>query len=126
MQEGHDTKRPSFGKRTRTAFDRGNPNTNTNSAESAHAYEECEVLAAVQRQAARIHVYGTGIASYRRIYLASDAATVEAANKRRSYAVQLVDATSLSEQQRIADVFTQQSIIPKKVLVNESPVWKRS
>jgi sulfonate transport system substrate-binding protein len=40
--------------------------------------------------------------------------------------VQPVDATSLSEQQRIADVFTQQSIIPKKVVVNESPVWKRS
>jgi sulfonate transport system substrate-binding protein len=57
--------------------------------------------------------------------LGLDAATVEAANKRRSYAVQSVDAASLSEQQRIADVFTQQSIIPKKVVVNESPVWKR-
>jgi len=123
-EEGHDTKHASFGKRTRTAFDRGIPNTN--SAESAHAYEECEVLAAVQRQAAPILVNGTGIASYRRIDLASDAATVEAANKRRSYAVQPVDATSLSEQQRIADVFTQQSIIPKNVVVNESPVWKRS
>ena len=125
-------------------------------------------LAAVQRQAnARILQDGTGLASYRRIYLAStpyaqrradvltvvydelaragewikanpaaaaewnapvlglDAATVEAANKRRSYAVQAVDAASLSEQQRIADVFTQQSIIPKKVVVSESPVWKR-
>jgi len=53
-----------------------------------------------------------------------DAATVEAANQRRSYRVQPVDAEALAEQQRIADAFVQANIIPRKVAVAESPVWK--
>jgi len=53
-----------------------------------------------------------------------DAATVEAANQRRSYRVQPVDAEALAEQQRIADAFVQANIIPRKVAVSESPVWK--
>ena len=53
-----------------------------------------------------------------------DAATVEAANARRSYRVQAVDAESLAEQQRIADAFTAAGIIPRKVLVADSPVWR--
>ena len=126
-------------------------------------------LAAVQRQAqARILQDGSGLANYRRIYLASttyaqrrsdvlaivydelaragewikanpvaaaewnapllglDAATVEAANKRRSYVLHPVDSTSISEQQRIADTFTQQGILPRKVVISDSPVWKRA
>lgn len=124
-------------------------------------------LAAVQRQAnARVLRDGTGLASYRRFYLAAtpyakrrpdvlakvyeelrsagnwikqnpgpaaawnapllglDAATVEAANARRTYQVQTVDAASLTEQQRIADAFAAQSILPRKVAVAQSPVWK--
>jgi sulfonate transport system substrate-binding protein len=124
-------------------------------------------LAAVQRQAgARILVNGTGLAAYRRFYLAAapfaqrradvlaivfaelqragewikanhgaaaewhapviglDAATVEAANARRSYRVQAIDAESLIEQQRIADAFTAAGIIPRKVVVADSPVWR--
>ena len=53
-----------------------------------------------------------------------DAATVEAANQRRTYRVQPVDADALAEQQRIADAFQQAQIIPRKVVVSESPVWR--
>ncbi|MDY0746722.1 aliphatic sulfonate ABC transporter substrate-binding protein [Paucibacter sp. R3-3] len=53
-----------------------------------------------------------------------DAATVEAANQRRSYRVQPVDAEALAEQQRIADAFTQAQVLPRKVVVADSPVWK--
>ena len=53
-----------------------------------------------------------------------DAATVEAANSRRSYQVQPIDSDALAEQQRIADKFTQAQILPKRVVVADSPVWK--
>ena len=53
-----------------------------------------------------------------------DAATMEAANARRSYRVQAVDAESLHEQQRIADAFTAAGIIPRKVVVADSAVWR--
>lgn len=56
--------------------------------------------------------------------LGLDAATVTAANERRSYAVRPVDAESLSEQQRIADAFTGAQILPRKVVVKESDVWR--
>ncbi|SEL39436.1 sulfonate transport system substrate-binding protein [Roseateles sp. YR242] len=56
--------------------------------------------------------------------LGLDAATVAAANERRSYAVKPVDAESLTEQQRIADAFTAAQILPRKVAVQESPVWR--
>jgi sulfonate transport system substrate-binding protein len=52
-----------------------------------------------------------------------DTATVEAANLRRSYRVEPVDAEALAEQQRIADAFTQAQILPKRVSVADSPVW---
>jgi sulfonate transport system substrate-binding protein len=53
-----------------------------------------------------------------------DAATVEAANAHRSYKVQPVDAEALAEQQRIADAFTGAGVIPKKVVIAESGVWR--
>jgi sulfonate transport system substrate-binding protein len=53
-----------------------------------------------------------------------DAPTVEAANQRRSYDVRPVDAPALEEQQKIADSFTQQGILPRKVAVGDSPVWR--
>lgn len=56
--------------------------------------------------------------------LGLDAATVTAANERRSYAVRAVDAESLSEQQRIADAFTGAQILPRKVVIKDSPVWR--
>jgi mono/diheme cytochrome c family protein len=53
-----------------------------------------------------------------------DAATVAAANARRSYAVQALDAASLAEQQRIADAFTAAGVLPRKVAIAETPVWR--
>jgi sulfonate transport system substrate-binding protein len=53
-----------------------------------------------------------------------DAATVEAANARRSYAVQAVDAASLAEQQSIADAFSAAGVLPRRIVVAESPVWR--
>lgn len=53
-----------------------------------------------------------------------DAETVEAANARRSYAVQAVDGAGLLEQQRSADAFSAAGIIPRKVVVADAPVWK--
>lgn len=55
-----------------------------------------------------------------------DAATVEAANQRRSYRVQAVDAEALQEQQRIADAFTQAAILPRRVSITDSAVWRPS
>ncbi|CAM3079568.1 aliphatic sulfonate ABC transporter substrate-binding protein [Cupriavidus taiwanensis] len=55
-----------------------------------------------------------------------DVATVEAANARRSYAVRTVDAAALAEQQRIADAFAAQGILPRKVAVSASPVWRKA
>ena len=53
-----------------------------------------------------------------------DAATVEAANARRSYRVGPVDGESLAEQQRIADAFAGAGIIPRKVVVADAAVWR--
>jgi sulfonate transport system substrate-binding protein len=55
-----------------------------------------------------------------------DAATVEAANLRRSYQVQAVDAAALTEQQRIANAFTRAKILPRSVTIADSPVWRPS
>ncbi|CAN5394976.1 hypothetical protein BH09PSE6_BH09PSE6_06930 [soil metagenome] len=56
--------------------------------------------------------------------LGLDAATVEAANLRRSYRVQPLDTDALAEQQRIADAFTKAQILPRSVTISESPVWR--
>ena len=53
-----------------------------------------------------------------------DAATVESANARRSYAVQALDAASLAEQQSIADAFTGAGVLPRKVTIADAPVWR--
>ena len=56
--------------------------------------------------------------------LGLDPTIVAAANERRSYAVRPVDTESLSEQQRIADAFSGAQILPRRVAIQESPVWK--
>ena len=56
--------------------------------------------------------------------LGLDAAIVAAANERRTYAVRPVDAESLSEQQRIADAFSGAQILPRRIAIQESPVWR--
>ena len=52
-----------------------------------------------------------------------DAATVTVANARRSLEVQPVDEKALAEQQRIADAFTSEGLLPKKIVVRDNPVW---
>ncbi|WP_287496511.1 aliphatic sulfonate ABC transporter substrate-binding protein [Pandoraea sp. CB10b_02] len=53
-----------------------------------------------------------------------DAATVEAANRRRSYDVQPVVREAIAEQQRIADVFTQAGLLPRRVDAADATIWQ--
>jgi sulfonate transport system substrate-binding protein len=52
-----------------------------------------------------------------------DAATLEQANSHRSYQVGLVTAPGLSEQQRIADAFFAEGVLPARVTASEVPIW---
>lgn len=53
-----------------------------------------------------------------------DVATVEQANGRRSYDVQPVQADNLAEQQRIADVFFAQGLLPRKIDASAVELFK--
>ena len=53
-----------------------------------------------------------------------DAATVEQANGRRSYAVRPAVAQALSEQQRIADAFFAEKLLPKKINALDVALFK--
>jgi len=52
-----------------------------------------------------------------------DAATVEEANSHRSYLVGAVTVSGLSEQQRIADAFVAEGLIPKRVDTTDVKIW---
>lgn len=52
-----------------------------------------------------------------------DAATVEEANSHRSYKVGVVTPTGLSEQQRIADAFFDEKLLPVKVDAGAAKIW---
>jgi sulfonate transport system substrate-binding protein len=52
-----------------------------------------------------------------------DAATLGVANGRRSLQVEAVDEQALAEQQRIADAFTAQGLLPRHIGVRDNPVW---
>ena len=52
-----------------------------------------------------------------------DAATVEEANSHRSYKVGVVTAPGLSEQQRIADAFFSEGLLPVKVDAGNAKIW---
>jgi sulfonate transport system substrate-binding protein len=53
-----------------------------------------------------------------------DAATVELANSRRSYDVRAVVAEALGEQQRIADAFLAEGLLPRRVEATAVTLWK--
>jgi sulfonate transport system substrate-binding protein len=53
-----------------------------------------------------------------------DAATIEQANRRRSYQVRAAKAENLSEQQQIADTFLAEGVLPKKVDATDVTVWQ--
>jgi sulfonate transport system substrate-binding protein len=52
-----------------------------------------------------------------------DAATVEEANSHRSYKIGIVTAPGLSEQQRIADAFFAEGLLPVKVNAGDAKIW---
>jgi sulfonate transport system substrate-binding protein len=53
-----------------------------------------------------------------------DAATIEEANSHRSYKVGAVTLDGLQEQQKIADTFQAEGLIPKKVDTKDVLIWK--
>ena len=53
-----------------------------------------------------------------------DPAIVEQANARRSYQVRLVQPQSLKEQQKIADAFVAEGLLPKAVNALDVAIWK--
>lgn len=53
-----------------------------------------------------------------------DAATVEQANSRRSYAVRPASLSVIGEQQKIADAFFAEKLLPKKIDALASPLFK--
>lgn len=53
-----------------------------------------------------------------------DTATVELANSRRSYEVRAVVPAALAEQQKIADAFFAEGLVPKKVNTADVALWK--
>ncbi|RON49897.1 ABC transporter substrate-binding protein [Pseudomonas frederiksbergensis] len=53
-----------------------------------------------------------------------DVETVEAANAHRSYQVQAVKADQLGEQQKIADAFFAEGLLPKAVDAKDVEIWK--
>lgn len=55
-----------------------------------------------------------------------DAATVELANSRRSYDVRPVVPAALAEQQKIADAFHGEGLVPKKVNTSDVAIFKPS
>ena len=55
-----------------------------------------------------------------------DAATIERANGRRSYAVRAVDAQNFGEQQKIADTFYRAGLLPAPVDTATAPRWNFS
>ncbi|WP_369538102.1 type 2 periplasmic-binding domain-containing protein [Leptothrix discophora] len=97
-------------------------------ASTAYAKRRSDVLgrvyAELQKAGTWIKQNPQAAAEWHAPVIGLDAATVEAANARRSYRVQAVDADGLAEQQRIVDAFTGAGVLPRRVVVAESPVWR--
>lgn len=97
-------------------------------AATPYAQRHADVLALVyaelQQAGAWVKANPAAAAEWHAPLIGLDAATVEAANARRSYDVQPVDADALAEQQRIADAFNAAGVIPRKVDVARSAVWR--
>lgn len=82
------------------------------------------VYGELQKAGAWIKANPVAAAEWHAPFIGLDAATVAAANLHRSYKVQPADAEALAEQQRIADAFHQAGVIPRKVDVAQSAVWR--
>jgi sulfonate transport system substrate-binding protein len=53
-----------------------------------------------------------------------DIEVVKLGNSRRSYAVAAVDAEAIAEQQKIADLFVDEGLLPKPIKVSAVPAWQ--
>jgi sulfonate transport system substrate-binding protein len=97
-------------------------------AATPYAQRRADVLAVVygelQRAGAWVKANPGPAAEWHAPVIGLDAPTVEAANARRSYRIQAVDSEALAEQQRIADAFQKAGVLPRKVNVAESAVWR--
>lgn len=97
-------------------------------AATPYAQRRGDVLSIVYRELERagawVKANPAAAAEWHAPLIGLDAPTVEAANARRSYQVQPVDADALAEQQRIADAFQQAGVIPRKVDIAQSGIWR--
>lgn len=97
-------------------------------ASSAFAQRRSDVLGVVYTELLRAGVWikrnPEAAAQWHAPVIGLDAATVAAANARRSYQVQPVDADGLADLQRIADAFTDESVLPRKVHLADLGVWR--
>ncbi|MDR1111272.1 MAG: aliphatic sulfonate ABC transporter substrate-binding protein [Deltaproteobacteria bacterium] len=53
-----------------------------------------------------------------------DEGIVRKGNERRSYGVAPVDGVAIAEQQKIADLFVEEKLLPKPIAVSQVPVWE--
>jgi sulfonate transport system substrate-binding protein len=97
-------------------------------AATPFAQRRPDVLALVytelQRAGEWVKRYPAAAAEWNAPLVGVDTPTMSAANEHRTYKVRPVDAAALAEQQRIADVFSAAQVLPHRVAVAESPVWR--
>ena len=97
-------------------------------ASSAFATAHPEVLAVVFEQLRKtgrwVKQYPKEAAQLLAPAWGLDVATVELANSRRSYEVRAVVLEQLNEQQRIADAFLAERLLPRKVNAKDVALWK--
>jgi sulfonate transport system substrate-binding protein len=97
-------------------------------AAAGYAQRRGDVLAVLYAELLRAGVWikrnPEAAAQWHAPVIGLDAATVAAANARRSYQVQAVDADALADLQRIADAFTNEAVLLRKVHLAELAVWR--
>lgn len=97
-------------------------------AGAAYAQRRGDVLSVLYTELQRAGVWikhnPEAAAQWHAPVIALDAPTVAAANARRSYQVQPVDAAGLADLQRIADAFSNEAVLPRKVHLADLAVWR--
>ena len=97
-------------------------------ASTAYATKRPEVLGLVYNELKKtglwVKSYPADAASLLAPVWGLDAATVQAANARRSYEVGAVQRSGLAEQQKIADAFYAEKLLPRKIDALDVPCFK--
>jgi sulfonate transport system substrate-binding protein len=97
-------------------------------AGAAYAQRRGDVLGVLYNELVRAGVWikrnPEAAAQWHAPVIGLDAPTVAAANTRRSYQVQAVDADGLADLQRIADTFANEAVLPRKVHLADLAVWR--